>query len=83
MAAVFWLVWVLACLLLAYGLIRAARDYRDDEPQPGPVWNADGQQWRHDAPDDQPGAHEEWAAAWNRRYNQPAYDPNHRTTKGD
>lgn len=63
-----WAVWAVGCLAVAWLCLRAARDYRDTDPQP--------------APDEEPGI-DDWAADWNRRYHLPAYDPNHRTTKGD
>lgn len=63
MGTALWAVWAVGWLLVAWWCLRAARDYRDDEPQPG--------------------ACDEWAAAWEHRLALPAYDPNHRTTKGN
>ena len=76
-----WAVWTLACGLVAWGCLRAARDYRDDAPLPGPVWDADRQQWaRHHpyAPDDRPGTRDDLLVTCNRLWDLDTHQP-----KGD
>lgn len=78
MTAVLWAVWSVGCVLIAYGCWRAARDYRDDEPQPGPQWDADAQQWAHEPPTDpdtRPGTDGRLLADCHRIYALPEHQP--------
>jgi hypothetical protein len=73
-----WAVWWLGCGLVAWGCLRAARDYHDE-----PGTQARDHEPALPDPDRQPGARDDLLATCRRIWDLTDHQPNHRTAQGD
>jgi hypothetical protein len=80
-------VWFLAFLLVAWGLLRAARGYRGDGPQAParqPFWDADRERWDHEPADAdrQRGTDDVLLAVCRHLWHLPDHQPTDHTEEG-